>query len=148
MFTFYFMKRTQVTSSPLDGINYRTQFISFTHHATLYILRPYNFHMLKCITVYKPRSYFLFSPCPGNHFPMLFLNSTFIFLDSLQLRSYSICLSLTYFTYHKALQFHPCWHKWKNLFLFKWLSKIHMYIYIRSHCFNLFTCWQILKLSL
>ena len=53
MFTFYFLKRTQVSSTLLAPIM-QQNFISYEHHATHYILRPYNFHMLKCITFYKP----------------------------------------------------------------------------------------------
>ena len=35
--------------------------------------------------------------------------------------SYSICLSLTYFTLHNALKVHPCCHKWQNFLHHCWI---------------------------
>ena len=54
--------------------------------------------------------------------------------------SYSICLSLTYFTWHNALQVHSCCCKWQNFILsYDWV--VFHYINI-SHRLCPFICWR------
>ena len=56
---------------------------------------------------------------------------------------WNICLSLTYFTKHNTLHFHPCCCKLQNLILF--------YGWVIFHCIGiphlcLFICWWIIRL--
>ena len=40
-----------------------------------------------------------------------------LFLDSTWMKSYGLCLSLTYFTWHNTFRAHLCCHKWQNFIL-------------------------------
>ena len=51
-------------------------------------------------------SYFIL--CIWEFVSVLLYSLLLYFLDSTEVMSYSICLPLTYFTYHNALQVHSC----------------------------------------
>ena len=74
--------------------------------------------------------YWLYSPCCRIHpcslsytlylcicFFFVMFTGLLYFLDSTCKLSYNICLSLTYFTQHNALQVHPCCCKWQDFVL-------------------------------
>ena len=57
---------------------------------------------------------------------------SFYFSDSTYKWTHTVLvfLSLTYFTKHNTLQFHPCCCKWQNfIFFFLWWSNIPLYLY-------------------
>ena len=65
------------------------------------------------------------------------------------MKSYSLCLSLTYFTKHNALKLHAC-HKWQDFtFSDGWIifhcACVHAYVCI-SHFLYPFIHWWILQL--
>ena len=88
------------------------------------------------VCTFNPLYFFHFPHPPllsGNHSLLSVSMSLFVlfdwcFLDSINETSYSICLSLTYFTWQNTLWIHPCW---------KWLSNIPLFLCV---CVSLCVC--------
>ena len=116
-----------------------------SHHAVYYILRTYLFYNWKFVPFdllhpFHPLHTWLW------HLPRVLsicelrVSICFCFLDSTyKVRSYGICLCLTYFTWHNALRVHPCCCKWQDFLLFYgWV--ISHFIYV-PHLLYPFICW-------
>ena len=89
----------------------------------------------------------------------------FYFLDSTYKWNHMVFvfLCLTYFTWHNALQVHPCCCRWQNFILFLQLTSIPLYVCVcvythththkymyaciyTSHLLYPFICWWTLRL--
>ena len=93
------------------------------------------------------------SPSPSPILPLLLslslaTTSLLYFSDSTYVMSYSICLSLTYFTKHNTLQVHPCCCKWQNFFFFflDCCVYIHHIFFIHSSVDEHLDCFNILAI--
>ena len=62
----------------------------------------------------------------------------------LQVITFSICLSLTYFTWHNTLQVHWCCFKWQNFTFNSWV--IFHHVLHAPHFLYPFICWWTLRL--
>ena len=51
--------------------------------------------------------------------------------------SYSICLSLTYFTWHNALNIHLCCHKWQDFLLYGWIFRVCVCVCVCVYIFQI-----------
>ena len=83
-----------------------------------------------------------------NLFFFVIFTSLLYFSDSTYVMSYSICLSLTYFTKHNTLQVHPCCCKWQNFFFFflDCCVYIHHIFFIHSSVDEHLDCFNILAI--
>ena len=85
----------------------------------LYIRSPCLIYNWK-VVIFKPPSSISPTPSPqasGNHQSVLSMClGSFFFNIPQEMKSYGICLSLTYFT--NALKAHSCYHKWQDFILF------------------------------